>query len=293
MLTIPRSLKQPGKPDPVRIESLDGQGLFLTFLLQPNLSLRDALIAPLKNAGFESGTVRIENLKLRALHYVRPALAKDDQHAAFYSEPHQIEDGVNIKLACATIGRKDGMPFVHCHALWDDSDGMEHGGHLFTDQVIVDTAVQAQAWGLANVAMQADFDQETNFTLFHPIPAAADFPGDAPTTSKRCAIARIRPNEDLVRSIESVCHTHGFKSANIRGSVGSLVGAQFEDGSGVEDNATEILILSGQVLAGASGPETTLHIAVIDPHGHVHRGWIKRDTNPVLICFELVLEEMD
>jgi hypothetical protein len=116
-------------------------------------------------------------------------------------------------------------------------------------------------------------------------------PTRAAIAGRRTAIARIRPNEDLVGAIESVCVTHGFESATIRGSVGSTVGVRFDDGHVVEDIATEIMVLQGRVSPTASGPCAELDIALIDPRGEVHKGRLTRGANPVLICFELVLEE--
>jgi hypothetical protein len=63
-----------------------------------------------------------------------PALAVDDQHAAFYSAPHAMEEGTLIEYACATAGRKDGEPFVHCHAIWRGRDGQRQGGHLMMEK---------------------------------------------------------------------------------------------------------------------------------------------------------------
>ena len=60
-------LKQPGNADPVRIESMDGPALELAFSLEPGMCLRDALVKPLREAGLEGATVRIENLALRLL----------------------------------------------------------------------------------------------------------------------------------------------------------------------------------------------------------------------------------
>jgi predicted DNA-binding protein with PD1-like motif len=173
--------------------------------------------------------------------------------------------------------------------LWDDASGTENGGHLFNEKVVVAAPARAQAWGLSNAAMQADFDAETNFTLFQPVPVP--MPHKA-TNGRRSVIARIRPNEDLLTSIETICEKHGFAAAAIRGSVGSTVGVRFEDGRVVDDIATEVMVLRGAVNTTASGPRAALEIALIDPRGHVHRGRIQRGANAVLICFELVLEEV-
>ena len=75
-------------------------------------------------------------------------------------------------------------------------------------------------------------------------------------------------------------------SAIVRGSLGSLIGAHFTDGSHVEDRATEVLVRSGHVHNG----EALLDMLVVDMAGHVHQGRLARGENPVCITFELVLE---
>jgi hypothetical protein len=75
-------------------------------------------------------------------------------------------------------------------------------------------------------------------------------------------------------------------SAIVRGSLGSLIGARFTDGSRVEDHATEVLVQSGHVHNG----EAVLDMLVVDMSGHVHEGRLTRGDNPVCITFELVLE---
>lgn len=286
-----RSARHPGAPDPVRIVSLAGNAASLEFTLQAGLNLRDAISAPLIAAGIQGATVRFENLRVSPHHFLMPALSHDGKHAAFYSAPHEVAGGVLIELACATYGRRDGAPFVHCHAIWRDADGKRQGGHMLMEQTIVAGPAAAHAWGLHNATMETRFDPETNFTLFHP--AAVD-PGAAhKTAGPRTVLARIRPDQDLNMAIEDVCRTHGIRRARICGSVGSIIGAEFEDGRVVADLATEILVKQGHVQAGADGLRCHLEIVLIDPRGNVCEGVLARGRNPVLICFELVLEELD
>lgn len=298
MNAIPRSVTQPGKPAAQRIESIAGEAAVLELSLTAGLNLRDAIVRPLLQAGLTAATVRIEQLEVQSLHYVRPAAAADDRHAAFYSEPHAIAGPIRIALACVTVGRRDDAPFVHCHAIWQMPDGAWQGGHVFADQVVVGATARAQAWGVANAVMQADYDEETNFTLFHPIPAAlpvspASFGtavgADRELSGGTCIVARIRPNQDLIGGIEAVCRTHGIRKARICGSVGSIIGARFADGSRVDDRETEILVLEGSVRDDGNGPRAELTVALIDPRGDIHRGDLLPGENPVLICFELVL----
>lgn len=283
-----RTARHPGKPDPVRIVSLEGGVMRQTFTLEPGRTLRDAMSIPLDEAGIAGGTVRFENLKVKPHHFLMPALAVDDQHAAFYSAPYCIEEGTVIEFACATYGRKDGAPFVHCHAVWRGSDGQRQGGHLLMDQTIVAEAGQAQAWGLHDATMATRYDPETNFTLFYPTRLEDR---ERTIQGKRIVLARIRPDQDLTMAIEDVCRSHDIGHAIIRGSVGSIIGAEFEDGRVLEDRATEILVRSGDVRSGPEGLRARLDIALINPEGKVCEGVLARGRNPVLICFELVIEE--
>ncbi|RAM62760.1 hypothetical protein RB25_06135 [Herbaspirillum rubrisubalbicans] len=279
-----RTVRHPGPPEPERIVSLAGQAMHLDFTLQAGLNLRDAISLPLARAGLAGGTVRFANLPLTALHFLMPALAVDEQHAAFYSAPHAIEEGTVIEYACATYGRKEGEPFVHCHAVWRGRDAQRQGGHLMMEKTIVGATTPAQAWGLHDATMATRHDPETNFTLFYPTRLSEQA---AAATGKRVILARIRPDQDLTMAIEQACAAHGIRNAIVRGSVGSIIGAEFEDGRVLEDRATEILIRAGEVRNGVG----RLDIGLINPQGQVCEGVLARGCNPVLICFELVLEE--
>lgn len=284
-----RTVRHPGQPDPVRIVSLEAPALRHSFTLQAGRSLRDAMSIPLSEVGLDGGTVRFENLRVGPLHFLMPALAVDDQHAAFYSDPHSMEEGTLIEYAVATYGRKDGEAFVHCHAVWRGRDGERQGGHLMMDKTIVAESGQAQAWGVHDATMATKYDPETNFTLFHPTRLGDAAPAAA--AGKRVVLARIRPDEDLTMAVEDACRSHGIANAIIRGSVGSIIGADFEDGRVLEDRATEILVRSGEVKDGPHGLRARLEIGLINPQGQVCEGVLARGRNPVLICFELVLEE--
>ncbi|EOA05905.1 hypothetical protein HFRIS_005583 [Herbaspirillum frisingense GSF30] len=279
-----RTVRHPGPPEPERIVSLEGQAMQLDFTLEAGLSLRDAISIPLSRAGLDGGTVRFSNLKIAALHFLMPALAVDDQHAAFYSAPHAMEEGTVIEYACATYGRKDGEPFVHCHAIWRGRDGQRQGGHLMMEKTIVGQAAPAQAWGLHDATMATRYDPETNFTLFYPTRLSDQA---VVATGKRVVLARIRPDQDLTLAVEQACAAHDMRNAIVRGSVGSIIGAEFEDGRVLDDRATEILIRAGEVRDGIG----RLDIGLVNPQGQVCEGVLARGCNPVLICFELVLEE--
>ncbi|MDR6738782.1 putative DNA-binding protein with PD1-like motif [Herbaspirillum sp. 1173] len=279
-----RTVRHPGPPDPQRIVALAGPAMHLNFTLEAGMNLRDAISIPLSRAGLDGGTVRFANLPVSLLHFLMPALAVDDQHAAFYSAPQAMEEGTVIEYACATVGRKDGEPFVHCHAIWRGRDGQRQGGHLMMEKTVAGASTPAQAWGLQDATMATRYDPETNFTLFYPTRLSDQ---TLSSSGKRVVLARIRPDQDLTIAVEQVCAENGMRDAVVRGSVGSIIGAEFEDGRVLEDRATEILIRSGEVRDGVG----RLDIGLINPQGQVCEGVLARGCNPVLICFELVLEE--
>jgi len=96
----------------------------------------------------------------------------------------------------------------------------------------------------------------------------------------------VKPNEDILSAIETVCRDAGLRDAEIRGSLGSLVGACFTNGRRIDDHATEVLVRQGRVRDG----EAALDLLVVDMQGAVHQGWLARGENPVCITFDLVLE---
>ncbi|MGJ7530764.1 PCC domain-containing protein [Variovorax sp. GB1P17] len=284
------TLVQPGIPETQRLESIEGPLRSARFSVAAGVALLAGISQGMHHAGMRSGTLRMADFDVHALQYVRPTETDDEEHVAFYSATHRIDAPVRILLAVATFGEKDGQPFVHCHALWTDDEGKVKGGHLHNDCVRVCEDTPVTAWGLGNAAMSVEFDAETNFSLFRPRAVQERLP--PPHNASRCVVAKIRPNEDLLTSIEHACERYGIRRARIAGSVGSVVGATFSDGRRVSDIATEILVISGRVEPDAEGPCAQLRIALIDPRGDVHFGELARGENAVLICFELVLVEV-
>src|SRR5215210_363289 len=283
-----RHIPQPGPVDPVRIESLEGRGQALELELKPGLSLIDAIAKPLLATGYEAAAVRLEGGSLMPFTYLIPAASTEPKYAAYYSEPFAPPGETRIEVANVSVGRRDGQPFLHCHGIWLEADGSRRGGHPIPDQTFIHSLPKVQAWGLSEIALHAEFDPETNFTLFHPVPTG----GAATSSGPRMVVARIRPNEDVSDSIEAICREHGFAAAIVRGSIGSVIDPVFADGRRVEADSTELLVLNGVVWSDMSGKlQSQLDVALVDTEGRVHQGRLVPGRNPVCITFELVLEE--
>ncbi len=272
-----RHLVQPGPVHPVRIDSFGGELVPLRFVLRAGSTLTEALTGPLVEAGFQSATLVVKGGALNPFRYVMPGPADDASHVAYFTAPQAPIGVTRIEQANATFGWNDGRPFLHCHAAWVEPDGQRRGGHILPGDSVVYEETEIEAWGFRDIRVTTAPDAETNFTLFQP--SGVSTPGGA-------VFARVKPNEDITLAIESIAAAHGMQNAVVRGSLGSLIGAQFTNGTQVDDHATEVLVRSGTVRDGTAD----LNLLVVDMAGRVHDGRLVRGDNPVCITFDLILE---
>lgn len=274
-----RSLRQPGPVHPSRVDVFRGDPHAVHVGLKPDVTLNEAITAPLVAAGFQCGTVTFKGIAVNPFRYVMPGPSDDECHVAYFTPPRAPLGTTWIERANATFGWADGKPFIHCHAAWTEPDGSRRGGHILPHETIIAGPGEATAWGFRTIRIDAKPDIETNFTLFQPS-------GGGETG--RGLVARIKPNEDILLSLETIARTHGISDAVVRGSLGSLIGSRFTDGGQVEDHATEVLVREGRIRNG----KAALDVVVVDMRGHVHEGWLRRGENPVCITFDLVLEDL-
>ena len=270
-----RRLQQPGPAQAERIEAVATAGREMAFDLAPGRTLIEALTGPVFSAGFRGGAATYQGAVLSPFRYVMPGPSQDPDHVAWFSAP-RAAPGSRIEVANATLGWRDGAPFVHCHAVWIEPDGSRRGGHILPDETIVAAGTPVQAWGI-EAGIAAEPDAETNFTLFHPVPE-----GEAGLF----VAARVRPNQDIGAALSELCGRYGFGRAAVLGSVGSLIAPVFADGRTVEDYATEVLIQEADITQGSA----SIAMAVVDMAGQVHEGRLEPGANPVCITFEVLLK---
>jgi hypothetical protein len=272
-----RTLLQPGPVHKRRIETFGAWAESLTFPLPVGATLLEAATETLVNAGWRGGTLTFTGAAFSPFRYVMPGPPDDASHVAYFSAPRAPAGITRIEQANATFGWHDGKPFLHCHAVWKEADGARRGGHILPAEAIVVEPGMLHAWGFTEIAMKTSQDVETNFRLLQPSGSSQP---QAPAV-----VAWVRPNEDIVRAVETIARIHQMPNATIRGSLGSLIGAQFENGTSVPDVATEVLVHAGRVTAGVA----EIDLLAVDSRGHVHQGRLERGANPVCITFDLVL----
>jgi predicted DNA-binding protein with PD1-like motif len=282
-----RSIAQPGRPAPERIQWAEARGRAFSFTLEAGVPALEAARRGFAAAGFTGGVLNIRGGALGPFAYVMPALSKTGENAAFYSDTFRPAGVTRLKMGAMTLGQRDGTPFFHCHGLWTEADGRAGGGHILPEETVVAEPFEVDAFGLDGAVFKAEPDPETNFKLFGPVPSAAT---GIETTSRAYAL-RLRPNQDFAGALEAFCRERGIISARLHGGVGSIIGARFADGRTVEPFATEMAVRSGVIVSGAGGTaETTLDVALVDYTGGLAVGRLTRGDNPVLMTMELVLE---
>jgi predicted DNA-binding protein with PD1-like motif len=283
-------VQQPGPVPHTRLIEVATRGGPLALTLEPGRRLIDTVAAGFGVHGFESGTVDLSGVALGPFAYVMPALSKNGEQAAFYSETLRPPGVTRVKHGAMTFGARDEAPFFHAHALWTEADGRFSGGHILPDKTVVAERMAVPAFGIADALFEGAHDPETNFTLLGPVEfrkTAFDY------GHGRGHAIRLRPNQDLTGAIETFCWTQKIKRARIHGGVGSTIGAAFTDGRIVSNFATEVYIQRGVIAPGENDQlQAQLDVGLVDYTGAVAEGRLARGQNPVLMTFELVIEAL-
>ena len=284
----PPFMRQPGPVHHERVVAVPARGQNIILTLEAGISLLEAARRGFTQAGFAGGVVDIAGLVLHPFSYVIPALSKTPEHAAFYSETFRPAGLTHVEAGQMTLGQRDGQPFFHTHALWQESDGKRMAGHILPDATILAAPATVRATGLSGAMFEARLDPETNFKLFEPVPMPQAMSADQ---GVELLAVRLRPNQDFCSALETLCADRLHAPARLCGGVGSLIGAHFIDGHVVKNFATEVYIRKGEIIRGADDRfEAIIDVGLIDYTGAISQGRLTRGDNPVFITFELVLE---
>jgi len=240
--------------------------------------------------GAQSAVAMLRGGDFSPFVYVMPALSRTPEHAVYFSERHVPQVPVRLETATVTVGRRDRQPWLHCHGTWLDANGERQGGHMLPNEAIISQPIAAAIWLLRGVDFVVMPNEETCFTLFQPMAttATAALPG-----AVRAIALQVSPNEDLCSALEAECVARGITQARIRGGVGSLVGAVFDDGRTVEPFVTEVLVREGLIHTSSDGElRADIDVSVVDYLGGLAEGRLLRGANAVLVTFELVIEPL-
>ncbi|SNT26101.1 PCC domain-containing protein [Rhodococcoides kyotonense] len=277
-------LVHPGPQASGRLESVPCRSVVERVSLEPGLRLIDAIDSQLDRLGMDSAQIELLGGPLARVSYCIPDLCHDGSRAAWYSDTYEAVAPVTIIGGSATVGRRDGERFMHCHAAWFDAYGQMRGGHLWLDTVVGATPVEVVVHAFDSVALTSGEDEETLMPVFTPTAVHSG------SGSRTAVMTRVRPGMEIHDAVREVMGNAGMRRASVRGSLGSLVGATLlRDGGfvSVDGPATEVAI-AGHIDAGA----VHLSALVMDRHGEVFVGELAERGNLVAVTFELLVEEI-
>lgn len=224
--------------------------------------------------GCKGGVIWLDGVTCDPIRYVLPALSTDGLHAAWYSDTHAPQGQWNITRATASVGIKDGAPFLHCHGIWSGG-ATQAMGHLLPFDSILAADASVTGLGAPQTWFEALPDPETAFTLFTPQG------GD----DGAALFARILPGEDVVTAIEDLAARHDIRNARLH-AVGSIDHIRFAQGHRMDCLATELRFTTAQIRDGCAH----IDIEVVDITGHIAQGTLTRGGNPVGVTLELLIE---
>lgn len=277
-------LLHPGPANPIRRQVVRTSLSPVSGRLEPGETVIEGVTRVVSGAGCRGGVLFFEDGACDPFRYVLPALSRDPDHAAWYSETLAPHDGARFVNATATIGERNGAPFLHCHGLWDVREGALRMGHLLPYDSLVSTPVPVRGYGSSSASFVSSLDAETNFALFSAEGRAGDG-GDH-------VFVRLRPEEDVCTAAEEICAGLGIERARIYG-LGSICAPVFSGGRMVNCSATEVVIQDGLLERGSLGVKAIIDTALVDMDGTVHYGRLRKGDNPVAVTFELVIVNLD
>jgi hypothetical protein len=250
--------------------------------LPAGMSLLDSATEALRRAG-EAGIggafLHLAGGGFGPFHYVIPSLAVSPEHAAYYSATFSPAGESALESGRLTFGRRDGKPWLHCHALWREANGKLSGGHILPEQAMIARPIAAVAWVLDGAAYETRHDAETNFHLLGPVRDAPHGRGGSDA-----AAWRIKANADLAEMLQFLVTGLEWDAARIVGGVGSLAGVRFADGRVLSPRPTELFISRG----AATPDEVAIDVAGVDHLGERFEGRLA-EGNTVLMTMELGL----
>ena len=269
-----RSVRHPGPAPAQRRQAARGNCRKISVTLTKGGTLLQAVAAAMEGAGCTSGVMVVDGLQTGPFDYVMPGPSDDGVHAAWYSATHHCA-GARIRHGTASIGRKDGAWWLHCHAVWDRDEGGCAAGHLLPGQVILAAEATVTLLAFDGGVFDVADDAETMFPIFGVTGGR---------THGNALLVRVRPFEDIHTAVSDLIRDAGFARAEVYG-IGSLIGAVFTDAAEMASPISEVLILPGAAWNGH------LHLPMhcVDPDGGQFQGTIRPGGAPVCVTFELLV----
>jgi predicted DNA-binding protein with PD1-like motif len=248
-----------------------------SFRFRKGEELLAAIARTMDEAGFDSAMILLDGLVMGPYDYVIPDWnSPDGRRAAWYSETRSGELG-RIEQACATVGRRDGSWFFHCHAVWDSATPHQKAGHLLPGQVTIAEDAEVVCIGVRGGKFEVSSDEETGFSLFRP------FAVGAVRDDVNGALVGLAPFEDVGEAALATAAQLKLREVRILG-IGSLITAPFEDGEPMASLISEVVLLEGAT-------PSIMSYHCVDAEAGNFRGTLRPGQAEVCVTFEMVVAD--
>ncbi|MCF3934905.1 hypothetical protein L1787_15990 [Acuticoccus sp. M5D2P5] len=273
------AIRHPGPRGIARQHVVPGTVRRVALRLAGGRTLMDAVAEAVAGEGGDSAMLVLDGLEIGPFQFVMPRGGSPDGiRVAWYSDTHGGAFAA-LEHAVATVGRKNGAWFLHCHAVWND-DGVQRAGHLLPGDVTIARDMAVTGYIFTGGRFDVMDDAETAFSIFRACPIPTE------TGEPNAAIMTLTPFEELTAALPALSiDLFGRPDAAVFG-IGSLIGADFTDAATMESLFSEVL-----TLPGARADRLPVHC--VDPAGGQFRGTLRPGGAPVLITFELLLVAPD
>ena len=124
-----RRLTHPAPPYPERVTALPCRAHLVELRMWAGHPLDAAVAQAFAAEGSETGYLRLSDVTMSRLDFVRPAPAPGHGPVAWYSATTNLAPA-HIDHAGLHLVRRNDAPFLHGHGIWRDETGHVHAGHL-------------------------------------------------------------------------------------------------------------------------------------------------------------------
>jgi hypothetical protein len=256
----------------------------ISLTLAAGIPLDRAIANAMKQAGLVGAWIEFADASVDHLSYVLPSDQPTEHTIVWYSDRHDLPAPAVIDRIGFTVGQFGGESFLHGHGLWRAPDAPVRLGHILPEHTILTTDVTAHGYATQDAHFDRRPDAETGFSIFQPRSVGKSQDADA-------AVLRILPNTEFAEALAQSCATLGWQRAKVQG-LGSLIGADFEDGRTLDSFATEFLILEAETTPKVGEtPGADIAIVGVDG-GNVMTGRLSHLGNPVLVTAEVLLTRL-
>lgn len=274
-MAVAKEIRHPGPKANVRRHFVPVHIERCSLNLVKGAILLDAVSDFMESSGLDSAILLLNGVAIGPFNYVIPAIdSPDGRRTAWYSET-RTQDHAYLECAVASVGRRDGAWFMHCHAVWDSETADQRAGHLLPDQVTITDDAEVICLGCRGGAFNVLADEETEFSLFRPVavgPEREDING---------LLVALAPFEDVGQAALDAAASFNLGDVRLYG-LGSLIGAHFKDAPPMESTISEVLLL------GEATPQS-MPFHCVDPENTMFRGTLEGGQARTCVTFEMVI----